>query len=394
MNNKKILILPASIYQLPFIKRASEDGLFVITVDNQPENIGHVFSDISYNISTIEYDKIAEICLDHQVDGIISPCSDIALKTVAYVGEKMNIPSPGSYCVEVLTSKIMFRKFQKQHKLNHPEFCVYDDEDITVSYPFIIKPDRSSGSKGIFVIRTSEELHLRLEESMSYSLNGKVIIEKEIYGHHLTAEGTLYNGCIENLFISDRITAPVPYVATWGHIMPSAYATQSIIDNVHEQISFIFNKLQYSNGPFDADIVVDLTSQQVYILEVTPRVGGNSLTTLIRYAYGFDMIGYLIAYATRSSIKTTVFDKPKLTKVKLLGSLYPSIISYDVKYIDYLKECPNIKYINVEYKPGESVNPFINGRNRVGEVVIQGSTIEEINKIEYSLIDSQIKFIK
>jgi hypothetical protein len=203
----------------------------------------------------------------------------------------------------------------------------------------------------------------------------------------------MYKRRIDKIFISDRITAPPPYVATWGHIMPSIYnQNDEEIKEVKRQIECIFSKLNYTDGPFDADIIINQSS--AYIIEITPRIGGNSLTKLIHYAYGFDMVSYNIHHALNTFIDTSLHANPTLTKIKLLGSIDSSIIEYDAKEIEVLKLNKNIKQISIDYPSGSLIQPFINGRNRAGEVIIQASSREEIEQLENLLINPKIKFTK
>src|SRR5205814_6491021 len=86
---------------------------------------------------------------------------------------------------------------------------------------WILKPDRSSGSKGIFTIRSSEQLAARLPETLAFSPTGTAVLEEFIDGHQGTCEGIVRNNRIARAFFLDRQTAPRPYVATHGHHVPT-----------------------------------------------------------------------------------------------------------------------------------------------------------------------------
>lgn len=392
--NKKILIFPASTYQLPFIEKAIEMGLYVITLDNVPNNPGHVIAHKSYNISTTNDKEIIEVCKYEHVDAVLSPCSDVSLIALSKVGEALNLISPNTLCTKTLTSKINFRTFQCNQGIPHPEFQALSsyDEGIKLSFPFIMKPDVSLGSKGVFIVEDKSEFCSRYVETRTYSLSKKIVIEKEIHGHHLTVEGIMRNGKLHKMFVSDRITAPNPYTATWGHIMPSIYSNnEEIISRITLQIEKIFMNLNYTDGIFDSDIVFD-NSGEVYIIELTPRVGGNSLVRLIKAAYGFDIVDYALKQALGIN-ELIKFTKPdSFFKLKLLGSMYESVMRYELDEIECLKQHPDILHIQLDYPSGSIVQPFINGRNRAGEVLFRASSIVELENMENSLINSVVKF--
>ena len=51
---KKLLIIGASILQLPAIKRAKELGFYVAVIDYDPGAIGIPYADEYFNVSTID----------------------------------------------------------------------------------------------------------------------------------------------------------------------------------------------------------------------------------------------------------------------------------------------------------------------------------------------------
>ena len=84
--NKKIMILGASILQLPAIKAASKMGLNVVVVDMNPDAIGfsvpHVCKEV---ISTIDIDAIVKAAKKYQINGIMTLATDMPMRSVAAV---------------------------------------------------------------------------------------------------------------------------------------------------------------------------------------------------------------------------------------------------------------------------------------------------------------------
>ena len=67
---KKIMILGASILQLPAIEKAKEMGLAVIAVDMNPEAVGFSVDDVVKEvISTIDTEAVLEAAKRHQIEG-------------------------------------------------------------------------------------------------------------------------------------------------------------------------------------------------------------------------------------------------------------------------------------------------------------------------------------
>ena len=89
---KKIMILGASILQLPAIQKAKEMGLQVVVVDMNPAAIGFNETQIEKEIiSTIDIPKVVDAAIRHKIDGIITLASDMPMRTVAAVAKEMGI---------------------------------------------------------------------------------------------------------------------------------------------------------------------------------------------------------------------------------------------------------------------------------------------------------------
>ena len=66
----KLLIIGASVLQLPAIRKAKEMGLEVAVADFNPNAIGIPYADHYFNASTIDIDAIVEVAKQYRPDGI------------------------------------------------------------------------------------------------------------------------------------------------------------------------------------------------------------------------------------------------------------------------------------------------------------------------------------
>ena len=169
---KKLLLLGGSRYLLPVIEVAHKLGLYVITCDYLPDNIAHKYSDEYINVSIIDKEKVLETAKANKIDGIMSFATDPGVTTAAYVAEKMNLPSCGSYeSVSILQDKGRFRKFLEDNNFTVPNARSYTNiqealEDVEYfNWPVIVKPVDSAGSKGVTKVEKKE----KLEESIKYA---------------------------------------------------------------------------------------------------------------------------------------------------------------------------------------------------------------------------------
>ncbi|WP_414475190.1 ATP-grasp domain-containing protein [Microvirga sp. M2] len=364
----RLLVLAASINQLPIIRRARELGCTVLTADNQPQNIGHALADESFTVDTRNTDAIVALARENKIDGVIAAATDVALPSAAAVGAALGLRAPSPEAAQALVPKDAFRRLQRELGLPSP-FATDSPGYVEGNGPFVVKPVVGSGSRGIRIVEAHESLDDAFQEAQKLSLNGKAIIERFLPGTQHSLEGILSGGLIRSCMVTDRLTAPPPFTATRGHRAPSALPP-SACANVVEQIQKVFNYLEYRDGPFDADIVS--TPQGPVIIELTPRAGGNALMRLIEAATGSDHVMYLIANALGMDVSSFEDFKICPAGVEILGSPRPGILTYNVGAISALKHESWCHYLALDLPSGSPVSAFSDGRARFGELIVTG----------------------
>src|SRR5512136_2568795 len=101
---RKLLVLAASQYQIETITSARRLGYYVITLDNRPDNPGHRLADKCFNIDTTDVDAVLEIAQREAIDGIIAPCTDVAVPTAACVAERLHLNGPSLKSAQIACS--------------------------------------------------------------------------------------------------------------------------------------------------------------------------------------------------------------------------------------------------------------------------------------------------
>ena len=296
---KKILLLGGSRYLLPVIKSAHELGLYVITCDYLPDNIAHKYSDEYVNVSIIDKEAVLEAAKKLEIDGIMSFATDPGVVTAAYVAEKLSLPSVGSYAaVSILQNKGKFRKFLTENGFNVPLAKSYKNIGLALEdknlfkLPIIIKPTDSAGSKGVKKVESFDQMKSAIEYALSYSHNDEFIVEEFIEKKAFSSDSDSFsvNGELKFISFSSQrfdVNAVNPYT-------PSAYSWPSSISKENQNV--LFNELQrliklLGLGTSIYNIEVRESMEGIpYIMEVSPRGGGNRLAEMLRYATGVDLI--------------------------------------------------------------------------------------------------------
>ena len=379
--NKTLLVLAAARYQLDTIRCARRLGHRVVTLDNRPDNPGHREADKSYDIDTTDLEAVLEAARRERVDGVIAACTDVAVPTAAFVARELGLPGPPLESTRVACSKIRFREFLAVHGLPVPRSFMIDsvqapDAALFNDRRWILKPDQSSGSKGIFVVRSRGEFIERLPQMLSHSPTGTGILEEFIEGHQGTCEAVLSCAGLALTCISDRATAELPYVATRGHFLPTRLPADAQ-SNLLAELAKVCGLLGITAGPVDCDFVA--SGDQVYILELSPRMGGNCISALMRQALGFDLVEHSVRQALGEDPAPPVGLSVRPCAAIILGVDAAGYLNFEVDGMQSLQREPWVPSLSLDMERGAPVQPFINGRNRVGEAIVVGENREEVD---------------
>jgi biotin carboxylase len=227
-------------------------------------------------------------------------------------------------------------------------------------------------------------MRVALDVALTFSKSGEAIVEEYIDGHQGTLEGWLRHGEIAWYALFDRETAPFPHTATYGHALPSVLTARQQAAAL-ETVTRLWRALGVSEGPFDCDFV--LAGDTVFILEVSPRLGGNAICELVRSAFGFDLVTHTVRWACGENVDVPPMAAPKPRAVILLGSPRAGRLRFHRKEAATLVREPWVESLEWDVDFDAPVQPFIDGRHRVGQCLIAaadrdqlGSRIREVRE--------------
>lgn len=376
------MILGASTFQVAAIRKAIDLGYYVITVDYLPDNIGHTFSHMHVNASTIDVNSVTEAARAHQIDGIFTMASDIALPTVARVAKELHLRGPDEALVEIMTQKNRFRQFQTSLGLDCPSFIEVGNFNHAIADwpggPAVVKPAVSSGSRGVAKLdKVNTASRVLFESARDYSYTDKVCIEEYIDGRDICVEGFVLNGVIQYAFITEK---HVQEFAVIGHQMP-CNLNSKCREQIIEQLQVIVTATGYESGPFDADFRISLT--RAVLLEMTPRLGGNGVPILVEAVHGVSLIELSILDAMGDLLPKMGTPKASRTSPSasiLLRSTRSGIVSSIVTEQMLRSNITGVDELVINLTPGQHVERFAHGGHVFGYCIVD---MPEGIKFEY-----------
>lgn len=302
---KKILLLGGSAQQVVAIDTAKRLGLYTVLCDYLPNNPGQYHADKFYQISTTDKEAVLEVAQKEQISYIIAYASDPAAPTAAYVAEKLELPTNPYSAVETLCNKDLFRDYLRSHGFNAPRSCGCQTveealkEIVDFSFPVIIKPVDSSGSKGATVLRDRDGIEEAVNFAFSYSRGHRVIIEEFIEKKHpfliggdiFVSDGQIIQWGLMNCHRDSSVNPLAPVGKSYPPLLES-----KDLEAVKETLQRLVTELGIRFGPMNVELIID-KEDRVFPIDIGPRSGGNMIPDLLSMIFECDVVEMCIRAA-------------------------------------------------------------------------------------------------
>lgn len=385
---KRLFIIGASDFQLPAIIEAKKMGLYVGVADFNPNAVGVSYADEYFNVSTIDEKGIFEAAKEFKADGIITLCTDMPMRALARACEKLGLIGPDFSTAITATDKgVMIHAFE-ENNVEHPKFIVVDKEtnveEISneFEYPVITKPTDNSGSRGIMLVNSAEELRDALLYSSQNGREGNVILEEYMSGPEVSVEVMVIDSKAHVLQVTDKMTTGAPHFVEIGHSQPSRLSKKSL-DEIKNLAGKAALAVGIKNGPAHAEII--LTKNGPKMVEIGARMGGGCITThLVPLSTGINM--------TKAAIQTALGEKaeiePKFEKGSAIRFIIPPVgIVKSIKGKEEAERIPGVQLVEIQCEVGQMLQELENGTCRIGYVIAQGDTPEKAVEICEKALD-------
>ena len=385
---KKIMILGASILQLPAIRKAKEMGLTVIAVDIDEDAVGFKEADICLLISTIDTEKVLEAAKKYEIDGIMTLASDMPMRTIAEVSQKLHLPGIDEKTALKATDKVEMRKALKASNVPIPQFYYcnkLDDYKIIVNnfkQKYIVKPSDNSGSRGIYLVESQEESEKAFYYSRKNSRSGIVLVEEYMEGPEVSAEALTIDGETSVIAITDKITTGPPNFVEIGHTQPS-HLSKDIQKKIEEISIWAIQAIGIKNGP--SHIEIKITKEGPKVVELGARLGGDNIAThLVPLSTGVDMVKATIEIALNK--KTTIKQRwQRYAAIRYFHSKPGKLKK--ILGLNETKQLKEVYEVIVTKEKGEMITSIHNSADRLGYFILCTENIDSINQISKKIVE-------
>lgn len=366
---------------MPIIKKAKELGYSVAVADMDENAIGRKYADEFFAVSTIDTEGVLECASRIKIDGITTAATDMPMRTVAVVAKTLGLVGISVESAICATDKAEMMNAFLKNGIAHPWFYVIDNKEKAerlsreLSYPCVIKPVDSAGSRGVMLASNPFEFISAYTYSIEFSKKKLVIVEEFMLGKEVSVEILVSAGDVHVIAVTDKITTGAPYFVEMGHCQPSMLSRDEL-ERVKELATAAVKAVGITVGAAHVEIMV--TNEGPKMIELGARLGGDCITShLVPLSTGVDMLGCQVELCLG---KTPNMEKKysKGSAIKYFSTEPGVIENIETAHSEEIDGVIGITFVK---SVGDTVLPVHNSCDRVGFVISQADTAEKALEI-------------
>lgn len=376
-----ILLLGASVSQLPAIRRARAAGLRVVAVDGDREAVGLGEADVVEVVDFSEVDAVVEVGRRHAVDGVVAISTDRAVPVAAAVAERLGLPGIGTSVARAMTDKGAMRACLEEHGVPQPPFTVVESVEAAtrafarMGAPAVIKPVDSGGQRGLYRVETEADVLRSVPQALAYSRTRRVIVERYVEGDELNVIAAVRGSEVRVLTLSDRLRPPgVGFGVGWIHRFPSVLPPELL--RLAETVAIdAVTALGLRDGVAFPQLLA--ADGEVLVAEVAARVPAGQMADLVYHGVGVDLIRIALEQALGRSVPDEAVTPlpPRPTVIRFFtaepGPL-PTGRLLAVDGLDLVRSSEGVLDADLYLEIGETIRPVQVDADRRGYVVTTG----------------------
>jgi carbamoyl-phosphate synthase large subunit len=380
MDKKSILVFGVGELQKSIIGRAHKMGLFVVGIDPCADAFCKDDVDAFEIVGGQDYEGTLAVAKKYNVSAVVTAATDKPLVMMARIAKELNLPF---YSIE--TAQWSTDKYQmKQRFIAGGVPCAKGrlvksaQETADFVYPIIVKPRDNSGSRGVKLCRTQEELQSCIDEALEYSHLDSVLVEEFIEGQEYSIESLHYNGKTEVIQFTEKKTTEFPYNVELGHKQP-ANLTDVQKDAIRDIITKIAAALHFENCPSHTELKIN--ERGIFVIETSPRLGGGYITsTLVPLSTGINIEDLQLCLALGKTVDALTGRVEKASGVCFFHLTQGCVSAIDEKIRD-VPSWPGVVSFDLKLKVGDKINEMKSGLDRYGQFIVAGESRSDVDSL-------------
>lgn len=297
---KKLLMLSASIFEIPLIRAAQAQGYYVITTGNNTRAPGHIVSDEYINFDYSDYDGMVQMAKKAGIDAISQGCSDNCALVASYMGEKLGLPGHDTLeNAKIIHRKDKFKEFVAKYDIHSPIASYFNSIDEALgfeseNYNVIVKPSDQAGGKGVSVVENSADYKQAVRRAFEISREGRIVVEPFVQGTLHSLSTFIVDGHIATYATLNDYSFKNKYMTNTG--VSPADNWREAVKKLLPEVEKVVDKLKLVDGLLHMQYI--RSGNDYWIIEMMRRTPGNNCTTALSRASGIDWRDWIIRAET------------------------------------------------------------------------------------------------
>ena len=359
-----MMVLGTNAGQADLIRYMKSIGWRVIGCSPTHGEPGQEFCDVVEAINIVDLDALEEAAKRHAVDYVYSISSDVAMKSVVALSERLGLPHfYDTAFISLLDDKAALRTFLADHNLSPVPFAkVASPEELIgwSTFPCMVKPTDAQGQRGVVRVDRAEDLAEAITQAAKFSHSKHAIVEGFLEGVEISCNVVVCGGKVRMKVLSERLVhGPHALGVPRGHLVPCVDVSKENQEAALELVDGIVDALGTRDGVLYFQMIV--TPEGPRVVEIAPRLDGCHMWRLIRAAENVNLIEMAVACLTGAGPVETVRNDGEGDRTARVQELMFQQMAPNGPFKDDTFPKPqDAIYHEYRYHPGEEVRA-VNG---------------------------------
>ena len=390
---KNLLVLGASYSQIPLMKAAKRLDCHVTAVSIPGPYQGFSFADEVCFADITKPEEVLEAARKAKADAVTTCCMDLGIEALGYVNETLHLPGPGIFAAKAAMDKAVEKEAYRKAGVPTADFRIIRSEMelhkalADMKYPVILKAVDQMGSRGIRRADSLQEAESAYAFAMSATGKSYCIVEEFLEGTMFGVEAMVSRGKLAYVLpLGNELrdgNPPFPI----GHFVPWDQG-EKLRGKIEELVRKVVSALHFDDCAVDLDCMY--RDGEVYVIEATARAGATCITDTVGVYYGIDYYEAIVKTAFGIDV-SGMFQTPPEKRTPNISRLLFADRKGTVRAVTAPEKDrlpAGVVDLSFNISPGSEVQPVTNGRDRIGQLIVKGRSLQECRSLQKEILNS------